>query len=122
LLKFIEDRHQKEGQEFFMHEDVNVFSQSLDEILLSKVFGNSAEVLEQYHKGSKDLKRFMLKNIKMSLFAEETFNCYAEKMKQPILLSKGEFYRLVTFCVVEEIPNEVSEKLDLLVKYLDYSG
>jgi AAA15 family ATPase/GTPase len=121
LLKFVENWYKKSELELFMHEGVEIFSQSLDEILLTKVFGNSAEVLEQYHKGTKDVKRFMLRNIKMSEFAEETFRRYAEKMNQPILLSKGEFYRLVTFCPVEEIPNEVSEKLGLLARYLDYS-
>jgi AAA15 family ATPase/GTPase len=122
LIKFVEDRHRKSEQELFMHENVKVFSQSLDEILLSKIFNDSDEVLEQYHKGSKDVKRFMLKNTKMSDFAEETFRLYAEKMNQPMLLTKGEFYRLIPFCQVEEIPEEVTEKLDIVVKYLDYSG
>jgi AAA15 family ATPase/GTPase len=119
LVKYVEDRHVKEEQELFMHEDMKVFSQSLDEILLSMVFENNAEVLEQYHKGSKDVKRFMLRNIKMSDFAEETFRCYAENMNQPMLLAKGEFYRLIPFCPIEDIPKEVSEKLDMLVTYLD---
>jgi hypothetical protein len=35
-----------------------------------------------------------------------------------MLLTKGEFYRLVPFCPVEEIPSEVTEKLDLLAQYL----
>jgi AAA15 family ATPase/GTPase len=122
MIKFVEDRHRKSKQELFMHEDVEVFIQSLDEILLSMVFENKSEVLEQYHKGSRDVKRFMLRNIKMSDFAEETFRHYADKMKQPMLLSKGEFYRLVPFCPTEDILNEVSEKLDILVTYLDYSG
>jgi len=121
LMKFVEDRYRKEQMELFLHEDMKVFSQSLDEVLLSEVFNNSAEVLEQYHKGSKDVKRFMLRNIKMSDFAEETFRRYAKKMNQPMLLTKGEFYRLISFCPVEEIPKEVTEKLDIVVKYLDYS-
>jgi hypothetical protein len=55
----------------------------------------------------------------MSGFAEEVFRRYAEKMNQPMLLTKGEFYRLVPFCPVNEIPHEVSEKLDMLVQYLE---
>ena len=120
LKKFVEDRYKRAERELFMHEDVEVFLQSLDEILLSKAFENKTEVLEQYHKGSRDVKRFMLRSIKMSDFAEETFRRYAEKMGQPMLLTKGEFYRLVPFCPMEDIPKEVSEKLDLLVKYLDF--
>ncbi|MDR1933353.1 MAG: hypothetical protein LBQ57_11110 [Spirochaetales bacterium] len=55
----------------------------------------------------------------MSGFAEEVFRRYAEKNNQPMLLTKGEFYRLVPFCPVEEIPDEVTEKLDLLARYLE---
>ena len=104
----------------FIHEDVEIFIKSLDEILLSRIFNNNAEILEQYHKGTKDVRRFMLRNTKMSEFAEDVFRRYAEKMQQPMLLTKGECYRLIPFCSIEEIPNEVSEKLDLLVEYLNY--
>ncbi|MDR0709992.1 MAG: hypothetical protein LBF77_08000 [Spirochaetaceae bacterium] len=87
-----------------------------------KTFSNkSNEVLEQYHKGTKDVKRFMLRNIKTSDFAEEVFRRYAEKMNQSMALTKGEFYRLVPFCQADGIPREVIEKLDMLVKYLEYS-
>jgi hypothetical protein len=37
-----------------------------------------------------------------------------------MLLTKGELYHLIPFCPVEEIPKEVSEKRDLLVRYLEY--
>ncbi|MDR0718410.1 MAG: AAA family ATPase [Treponema sp.] len=120
LIKFIEDRHKKAEQDLFMHEDVEIFIQALNEVLLSKVFDNSSEVLEQYYKGGKDLKRLLFRNTKMSEFAEEVFRRYAEKMNQPILLAKGEFYRLVPFCPAEEIPKEVPEKLDMLVQYLEF--
>ena len=60
----------------------------------------------------------MLRSVKMSEFAEEVFRRYAEKMNQPLLLTKGEFYRLVPFCSALEIPQEVTEKLDRLVEYL----
>jgi hypothetical protein len=104
-----------------MHEDVETFRQALNEVLLLKVFDNSLEVLEQYHKSGKDIRRFMLRNTKMSDFAEAVFCRYAEKMSQPILLTKGEFYRLVSFCPEKEIPKEVPEKLNMLVKYLEYT-
>jgi hypothetical protein len=121
MVKFIEGCYKDTEQELFMHGGMKIFMDALNEVLLSKVFGNSAEVLEQYHRGGKDLKRFMLRNIKMSEFAEEVFRRYAEKMKQPIPLTKGEFCRLVPLCAAEEIPKEVSEKLDMLVQYLEYS-
>jgi Fe-S cluster assembly ATPase SufC len=119
LLQFIEDRCKKKEQDLFVHEDIAVFKQSLDEVLLSTVFNNSVEVLEQYRKGVGEVRRFMLRNTKMSEFAENVFRHYAEKMRRPILLAKGEFYQLVLFCPADEIPPEVTEKLDMLVRYLD---
>jgi hypothetical protein len=120
LVEFIKDRHKTAGQDLFMHEDVEIFIQALNEVLLAKVFDNSSEVLEQYYKGGRDLKRLLLRNTKMSEFAEEVFRRYAEKMHQPMLLAKGEFYLLVPFCPAEEIPKEAPEKLDMLVQYLEY--
>jgi predicted ATPase len=118
LTKFVQNRRKDTGQELFMSEDI--FTQSLNEVLLSKVFGGSAEVLDQYYKGGKDLKRFLLRNTKMSDFAEEVFRYYAAKIGRPMLLTKGEFYRLVSFCPAEELAGEVLEKLDALAQHLDY--
>jgi predicted ATPase len=120
MVDFIKDRRKKAQQELFMREDTEIFTQALDEILLVRVFDNSAEVLEQYHKGGRALRRLLLRNTKMSEFAEEVFRRYAEKMGQPMALTKGEFYRLAPFCPAGEIPPEVSEKLDMLVQYLEY--
>jgi hypothetical protein len=120
LIQFIEERYNKQEHDLFMHEDVATFIQALNETLVLQVFDNSTEVLDQYNNGTKEVKRFMLQNTKMSEFAEEVFRCYAEKMGQPRLLAKGEFYRLVPLCNAEEIPKEVTEKLDRLVEYLEY--
>jgi predicted ATPase len=121
MINFVKDCRKNTEQDLFTHEDVEVFIQALDEVLLLKVFDNSAEVLEQYHKGGRDLKRMLLRNTKMSEVAEEVFRRYAGKMNHPMLLTKGEFYRLAPFCPAEEIPKEVSEKLDMLVQYLEYA-
>jgi AAA15 family ATPase/GTPase len=121
LISFIEDRHKEVEQDLFTHENVEIFTQALNEVLLLKVFENSSEVLEQYYKGGRELRRMLLRNTKMSEIAEEVFRRYAEKMNQPMLLTKGEFYRLVPFCPVGEIPEEVREKLDMLVQYLEYA-
>jgi hypothetical protein len=120
LVKFVESRQKKQEQELFLHEDAGTFVQALNETLLQKVFDANDEILAQYHKATKDVKRFMLRSAKMSEFAEEAFRRYAEKMDQPMLLAKGEFYRLVSFCPAEEIPKEVTEKLDMLAQYLEY--
>jgi hypothetical protein len=120
MIKFVEDRCKNKGQDLFVHEDIDIFKRSLNETLLSTVFNNSNEILEQYHRGGGEVKRFMLRNTKMSEFAEEVFRRYANKMDHPMLLTKGELSRLVPFCPVDAIPPEVTEKLDMLVQYLEY--
>jgi AAA15 family ATPase/GTPase len=122
LVKFIEDRYEKQEQTLFMHEDPKLFMRTLNEILLQRIFDNNDEILAQYHRATKDVRRFMLRSAKMSGFAEEVFRRYAEKMDQPMPLTKGEFYRLIPLCPAGEIPKEVTEKLDILAQYLEYPG
>ena len=54
----------------------------------------------------------------MSKFAEIVFRKFSEKQNQPILLTKGEFYRLIEFVKPEDLPEEVVEKLDMIVSLL----
>jgi ABC-type cobalamin/Fe3+-siderophores transport system ATPase subunit len=121
LMNYIEDRHKNEAQYLFKNEDVSVFRQVLNAALLEMVFQGNRQLLDDYFSIGSEAKRFMLNKIKMSAFAEEVFRRYAEQMNQPMVLTKGELYRLVPFCPPSDIPPEVAEKLDLLVKYLEYS-
>lgn len=52
--------------------------------------------------------------LKLSGFAEDFFRRLAERLGHAMLLRKGEFYRLVDFLPVDEVPEEVTAKLDLL--------
>ena len=52
--------------------------------------------------------------LKLSSFAEEFFRRLAERLGHAMVLRKGELYRLVEFLPSDRIPDEVSEKLDLL--------
>ncbi|MDR0668848.1 MAG: AAA family ATPase [Treponema sp.] len=122
LTAFVKDHCRNKERDLFTHGDIEIFDRSLREVLLSSVFNGSSEILEQYYRGSRDVKRFMLRNVKMSEIAETAFRLYAEKMDQPMLLTKGEFYRLVAFCPRETIPGEVTEKLDLIAVRLEYPG
>jgi len=110
--------------ELFMNDNMQLFEDCVSEALLEMVCDDNLEVLHAFKAGSTALKRTLLAKVKMSRFAESVFDRFAEKSSQPRLLTKGEFYRLVPFCPAQEIPREVTEKLDLLVTYLeyDYSG
>ena len=54
----------------------------------------------------------------MSKFAEEVFRVYAEESRTPILLNKGEFYKILDAVPADQISNEVDEKLNLILTIL----
>lgn len=105
----------------FQNDSTESFRQTVDQCLLEEIFGNDAKQLQEFHQASAGLKRTLLKSIKMSEFAETVFKRFAKAQKQPILLNKGEFYKLIELVNKNDISAEVHEKLDLLVKYLELS-
>jgi Fe-S cluster assembly ATPase SufC len=119
LSNYVADQYH--GDTLFQDTVIDNFNDSMYEILLETIFDNKKELLDGYQQAGSSMKRALLRNTKMSQFAENVFKRYAENYRQPILLKKGEFYRLIPFCPVEEIPREVYEKLDLLVNYLEFS-
>jgi len=94
----------------------------VDQCLLTMVFSGDVPQLEEFHRASPGLKRTLLKSVKMSEFAEMVFGEYARQQRQPILLNKGEFYKLVELISPDDVAGEVREKLDLLVKQLELPG
>ncbi|NTU95607.1 MAG: ATP-binding protein [Bacteroidales bacterium] len=94
------------------------FRDVVDDCLLLDVFNNDKKQLEEFHNASAGLRRTLLKSVKMSGFAETVFKKFAEKHKQPVMLNKGEFYKLIEYLEKDEIPDEVTEKLNMLVSCL----
>jgi len=118
LIAYATNYFTEEKGALFQNGDTENFKDTVNEILLEDVFNGNKDLLDEYQGLSAALQKSFLKTVKMSRFAETVFRRYAEKYNRPILLSKGEFYRLVPYCPIEEIPSEVGEKLDYLVKYL----
>ncbi|MBT3388638.1 MAG: hypothetical protein HN417_11950 [Desulfobacula sp.] len=88
--------------------------------MLEEVLNNDPQQLDEFNKAGVGLKKTLLRHHKMSLFAENVFREFAQKAKQPILLNKGEFYRLTDFVPKEEFSSEIIEKLDLIKEYLEF--
>jgi AAA15 family ATPase/GTPase len=119
LLRYMADQYREET--LFHDAVVYNFNDVIHEILLETIFDNKKDLLDEYQQASIGMKRTLLRNTKMSQFAENVFQRYAQKYKQPILLKKREFHKLIPFCPINEIPKEVYEKFDMLVKYLEFS-
>jgi len=107
----------EENTSLFNTQYTTSFQKIIDNYLLEETFENDPVQLQEFHQASTGLKRTLLKNVKMSAFAEKVFKQFAEQHKQPILMNKGEFYKLVPYMSVDDT-TEIKEKLDMLVKYL----
>ncbi|HUW62624.1 MAG TPA: ATP-binding protein [Candidatus Bathyarchaeia archaeon] len=118
LLAYASRCFESEG-ELFTESRLQVFRSVLDECLLERVFSGDTAQLEEFSAASAALKRTTLQSLKMSQFAEDVFERFSQRENQPVLLNKGEYYKLVEFVTASEISKEVSEKLDKLVEYLE---
>ncbi len=117
ILKFIETRYESEAP-LFKSPAYSLMKEIIDQRLLIEVFSNDKNQLREFRQSSKNLRRTLLRNLKMSKFTDQVFEEFAKSQNQPILLKKGEFHQLIEFMDVEDIPAEVTEKLDLIVEYL----
>lgn len=92
----------------------------LDELLLERIFGGVQSDFDTYRAAAKDAELLIwsakTERLKLSDFAEEFFRKLAQKLRQPMLLRKGELHKLVNGCRIEDIAKEVLEKLDLLLE------
>ena len=92
----------------------------LNELILERIFSGSTKVFATWQE-LKPATAHMLweistSNVKLSEFAEEFFRRLADRLGHAMLLRKGELHRLIKFVDPATIPEEVAEKLDLLVE------
>ena len=92
----------------------------LDALITERVFGGRARDFETWRTLDKAASRLLwearTERVKLSDFAEEFFRRLAARLGHAMLLRKGELYRLVDFVEPQGLPEEVTEKLDLLAK------
>ncbi len=119
ILKFIETLYESEAP-LFKSPAYSMMKEIIDNRLLIDVFSNDKNQLQEFRQTSKNLRRTLLRNLKMSKFTDQVFEELAKSQNQPILLKKGEFHQLIEFIDIEDIPGEVTEKLDLIVEYLQW--
>jgi len=90
----------------------------LDALILERVFAGRAHDFATWQSLPADAALLLwearTERCKLSDFAEEFFRRLAELLGHAMLLRKGELYRLVEFVDPHRIPEEVSEKLNLL--------
>lgn len=117
LIRYVDEVFENDGA-LFKSAYHDSFVEILNSCLLADVFDGDASQLKEFQSASQNLKRTLLKSTKMSSFTQKVFKLFAEKENQPILMNKGEFYQLVKFVDVEDIPLEITQKLDLIAERL----
>ena len=96
----------------------NEIDETLDAAIREHVFGGREQDFAVWKAADEATGRLLwearTERLKLSSFAEEFFRRLAERLGHAMVLRKGELYRLVEFLPSDRIPDEVSEKLDLL--------
>ena len=92
----------------------------LDALILERVFERREDDFIVWKAADPAARRLLwlarTERLKLSIFAEEFFRRLARRLGHPMLLRKGELHRLVDFLPADEIAEEVTAKLDLLVE------
>ena len=120
LRRFAEAHYCKEADLFrdSFGEDIDLV---LNNLIIERVFEGETEDFRAYCHSTPDVARLIwsskTERLKLSDFAEEFFRQLARRLGQghPMLLRKGELHRLVAFAEPSGIPNEVGDKLNLLL-------
>ena len=92
--------------------------EALDAAILGQVFAGRDRDFAVWKAADEATGRLLWEartgRLKLSAFAEEFFRRLAARLGHAMLLRKGELYRLVDSLPVDRVPDEVTEKLDLL--------
>ncbi len=100
----------------------NKFQSEIDEVLdgliLERIFAGRASDFATWKGLDAAAARLLwearTERIKLSDFAEEFFRRLADRLGHAMLFRKGDLHRLIDFVDPETLPEEVSEKLDLM--------
>ena len=99
-----------------------VIRSAINEVLAEMVFDANAEKVQSYYQIPAELRENFLAHTKMSLFAERVFRRFAALSNSPILLNKGDFFKLIRMLKREEVPSEVVQRLDAIFDILNLNS
>ncbi len=98
------------------------FEKIWNDFVYEHIFNKRQQAYESYMKLDGPLQEYqfeqLLTNKKASHFLEQYFEFLAKQTNTPILLRKGNFYKLIDCLEIENIDGEIKEKLDLIQSYL----
>lgn len=125
VFQFVKKELKNLGDEgFFLQKHFEDFKQIFEQNFLLPIFNNNQKALEEYKDLPENMQAVQFENFastkKVSELLENTFRAFSEQLKEPILLTKGNYYQLIDY--LETLPEELKEKLDFVEKYLSSTG
>ena len=115
LVQFI----RMQGEDLFTIANVRAMKQAVDETLAEMLYEGNTEAVQEYYQAGQQTQIQLLGKIKMSLFAEKSFQRYAKLQNVPIPLNKGVFYKIINILKPNEVAHEITEKLDAIQKMIE---
>jgi ABC-type cobalamin/Fe3+-siderophores transport system ATPase subunit len=124
VFRFVsKELHERFG-DLFYNNQVEKFRKIFEQHFLLPVFNNNRNALAEFNQLPEYMRQVQFENFaaakKVSTLLENTFREFAAHQQAYMLLTKGDFYRLIDY--TEEIPDEVYQKLSLIIKYLSDGG
>ena len=128
LLRFFRQHytkiHEKLGVLFYplIEHDLDIVKNLIDLEILEFIFDKDKPAFDEYSIQPEALKTRTFKtlssNKKMSQFLENVFYRVKTTKNEALILTKGNFYELISFIEVNEIEPEIVDKLNLVQQYL----
>lgn len=116
LVKYIQFQ---KGEDLFSVINAKFMKEAVDEVLAEMLYEGNADAVQEYYNAGPQTRTQLLAKIKMSRFAELAFEKYAKKQGQPVLLNKGDYYKIIDILAPNEVPAEITEKLDAIQKLFE---
>jgi hypothetical protein len=92
--------------------------ETLDAAILEHIFAGREQDFALWRAANTATRRLLWEartvRIKLSAFAEQFFRLLAERLGHAMLLRKSELHRLIDYLPVDLVPEEVTDKLDLV--------
>lgn len=121
VLAFAESEWRKRNIDgLFLPPKIERLRTIIDEKMILPVLNMDEAAFKEFKELSENLQNVQFQNFstnkKLSALLEDVFEELAKIESETILLSKGNYYRLINF--IETMPREVQEKLDNINEYL----
>lgn len=88
---------------------------AMDETLKTLVFHGDGERVKEYYSLTPGMQETLLRNVKMSAFAEGFFVRFSKLHHVSILVNKGGYYRMIDLMPPSDIDSEIIAGLDMIV-------